>query len=120
MHNAYIPKLFLHRQIGLYVDKMRAVYDVFPRRQVIALNCDWVHSPQLSALVNLAIHRAPKREALVCRGAPLPLATVDFSRGLAPGWQTKGEDFTFVESRSNIPKTYPEVSESILERHLSA
>jgi hypothetical protein len=59
----------------------------------IALNRDRVHSLQLAALVNLAIHRAPKREASVCRETPLLLAAVDFSRGLAPGWQTKGEDF---------------------------
>ena len=57
-----------------------------------SLNLNRVHFPQLAASLNLAIHRAPKREALVCLDAPLLLAAVDVSRRLASGWQTKGDD----------------------------
>ena len=40
----------------------------------------------------LAIHQAPKREAFGCRDAPPRFIRGRRSRGLAPGWQTKGAD----------------------------
>ncbi len=37
-------------------------------------------------------HQAPKREAFGCRDAPPRFIRGRRSRGLAPGWQTKGAD----------------------------
>jgi len=41
------------------------------------------------------IHQAPKREAFGCRDAPPRFIRRRGSRGLAPGWQTKGADIHF-------------------------
>ena len=40
-------------------------------------------------------HQAPKREAFGCRDAPPRFIRGRRSRGLAPGWQTKGADIHF-------------------------
>jgi hypothetical protein len=43
-------------------------------------------------------HQAPKREAFGCRDAPPRFIRGRRSRGLAPGWQTKGADIHYLEA----------------------
>ena len=54
-----------------------------------------VHSPPLAALQYSAIHRAPQPEGLDRRDAPPQLVCGRRSRGLAPGWRSKGDDIHY-------------------------
>jgi len=66
-----------------------------------------VGTPQRAASLNPAMtvslrsaHRAPQPEGLLCRDAPPQLVCGRRSRGLAPGWQSEGEDIHFGQSCS--------------------